>query len=73
LGFGTVYATDLKGEEAGNRFEALVVQFLDCVQQIGHACHPNKKQLIWLSNYGMLGLLRCRQHFIEYNYPRFET
>ncbi len=66
--FGTLFATDLKGDIAGNRFEALVVQFLDCVQRIGEACHPDKKQPIWLSKYGMLGLLRCRQHFIDYTY-----
>jgi hypothetical protein len=67
--FATLFSRDLKGAEAGNRFDALVVQFLVCVQKLGHACHPNKKQPIWLSKYGMLGLLRCHQHFLDYSYP----
>ena len=66
--FGTLFATDLRGHIAGNRFEALVLQFLVCVERVGRACHPDKKQPIWLSKYGMLGLLRCRQHFIDYTY-----
>jgi hypothetical protein len=66
--FDTLFGTDLKREEAGNRFEVLVVQFLDCIQQISKACHPDKKSPIWLSKYGMLGLLRCHQHFIDYTY-----
>jgi hypothetical protein len=67
--FATLFSRDLKGAKAGNRFDALVVQFLVCVQKLGHACHPDKKQPIWLSKYGMLGLLRCRQHFLDYTYP----
>jgi hypothetical protein len=67
--FGTLFATTMRGEEAGNRFEALVIQFLSCIQNIGVSCHPTKKQPIWLSKYSMLGLLRCRQHFIDYTYP----
>jgi hypothetical protein len=43
--------------------------FLSCVEKIGGACLPNKKSPIWLSKYGMMGLLRCRQHFIDYTYP----
>jgi hypothetical protein len=43
-----VFST-LKGAEAGNRFDALVVQFLVCVQKLGHTCHLEKKQPFWLS------------------------
>jgi hypothetical protein len=67
--FGTLFSTDLKGAKAGNRFDALAVQFLNCVEDIGKACLPNKKRPIWLSKYGMMGLLRCRQHFVDYTYP----
>jgi hypothetical protein len=67
--FGTLFSTDLKGEKAGNRFGALTLQFLDRVEQIGRACLPNKKSPIWLSKYGIVGLLRCRQHFVDYTYP----
>jgi hypothetical protein len=63
--FGTLLSTDLNGEKAGNRFDALALQFLDRVEQIGGACLPNKKSPIWLSKYGMMGLLRCRQHFVD--------
>ena len=63
--FGTLFVTNLQGEIAGNRFEALVVQFLHCVQTMGVACYPAKKKLIWLSKYGMLGLLRCRPTFLR--------
>ncbi len=66
--FGTLFSTDLKDEKAGNRFEAIVVQFLVCVEKVGRGCHPNKTQPIWLSKYGMLGLLRCRQHFLDFTY-----
>jgi hypothetical protein len=66
--FATLYATDLKGEEAGNRFDALVVEFLACLHNIGTACHPKKTNPIWQTKYGLLGLLRCRQHFIDYTY-----
>jgi hypothetical protein len=44
--FGTLFATDLKSVEAGNQFEALVVQFLGRVEKIGYACRPDKKQSI---------------------------
>jgi hypothetical protein len=67
--FGTLFSTELKGDEAGNRFDALAVQFLGCIEKIGVASHPDKIQPIWLSKYGILGLLRCRQHFVDYNYP----
>jgi hypothetical protein len=67
--FGMLFSTDLRGEEAGNLFDALAVQFLSCVEKIGGACLPNKKSPIWLSKYGMMGMLRCRQHFIDYTYP----
>jgi hypothetical protein len=67
--FGTLFSTDLNGEKAGNRFDALALQFQDRVEQIGGACLPNKKSPIWLSKYGMLGLLQCRQHFVDYTYP----
>ena len=68
--FGTLFSTELKGEQAGNRFDVLAVKFLDCVEKkIGKACYPNKKDPIWLSKYGILGLLRCRQHFVDYTYP----
>jgi hypothetical protein len=67
--FGTLFSTVLNGEKAGNRFDALALQFLDRVEQIGRACLPNKKSPIWLSKYGMMGLLRCRQHFVDYTYP----
>jgi hypothetical protein len=55
--FGTLFSTDLNGEKAGNRFDALAVQFLDRVEQIGRACLPNKKSPIWLSKYGMMGFV----------------
>jgi hypothetical protein len=64
----TLFSTDLKGIEAGNRFEALVVQFLVYVEKMGKACCPTKIQPVWQSKYGILGLLRCRQHFIDYTY-----
>ncbi len=67
--FSTLFSTGLGGEAAGNRFDALVVQFLVCVEKVGKACHSDKKEPIWLSKYGLLGLLRCRQHFIDYTYP----
>ena len=67
--FSALFSTELKGEQAGNRFDALVIQFLVCVYKISRAGHPDKKEPIWLSKYGLLGLLRCRQHFIDYNYP----
>jgi hypothetical protein len=67
--FGTLFSTNLKGKKAANRFDALALQFLDPVEQIGRACLPNKKSPIWLSKYGMMGLLRCRQHFVDYTYP----
>jgi hypothetical protein len=67
--FGTLFSINLNGEKAGNCFEALALQFLDRVEQIGGACLPNKKSPIWLSKYGMMGLLRCRQHFVDYTYP----
>jgi hypothetical protein len=67
--FGALFSTDLKGAEAGNRFDALAVKFLDCVEKIGKSCNPNKKHPIWLSKYGMMGLVRCRQHFVDYTYP----
>ena len=67
--FGTLFSTDLNGEKAGNRFYALALQFLDRVEQIGRACLPNKKSPIWLSKYGMMGLIRCCQHFVDYAYP----
>ena len=66
--FGTLFATDLPGQLAGNRFEVLVVEFLDCIEKIGRGCHPDKKKPIWISKYGILGLLRCRQHFMDYIY-----
>jgi hypothetical protein len=66
--FATLFATDLKGSKAGNRFDALVVKFLDCLHRMGKACHPDKTQPIWQTKYGLLGLLRCRQHFIDYTY-----
>jgi hypothetical protein len=64
--FGALFATDLKDEVAGNRFEALAIQFLDSIDHIGRACHPDKTKPIWQSKYGLLGLLRCRQHFIDF-------
>jgi hypothetical protein len=67
--FSTLFSTELKGEAAGNCFDELVIQFLVCVAKVGSACHPNKKEPIWQSKYGLLGLLRCRQHFIDYTYP----
>jgi hypothetical protein len=67
--FAVLFSRDTKELEAANRFEALVIQFLDCVERIGKACHTDKKQPIWLSKYGMLGVLRCRQHFLAYRYP----
>jgi hypothetical protein len=68
--FAALFSRDTKELEAANRFEALVIQFLDCVERIGKSCHPdNKKQPIWLSKYGMLGQPRCRQHFLDYSYP----
>jgi hypothetical protein len=67
--FGTLFSTDLNGEKAGNRFDAPVLQLLDRVEQIGGVFLPNKKSPIWLSKYGMMGLLRCRQHFVDYIYP----
>ena len=44
--FACLYATDLKGDKAGNRFDAIVVPFLDLVERIGKSCHPNNKQPI---------------------------
>lgn len=67
--FGTLFSTNLKELEAGNCFDALAVQFMDCVEQINKACHPNKKRPIWLSKYGMLGLFWCHKHFVDYTYP----
>lgn len=66
--FGTLFAIDLPGQLAGNRFEVIVVEFLNLLEAIGRACHPDKKKPIWVSKYGILGLLRCRQHFIDYQY-----
>jgi hypothetical protein len=48
--FGTLFSTNLNGEKAGNRFDALALQFLDRVEQIGGAYLPNKKRE-WLRNY----------------------
>jgi hypothetical protein len=67
--FGTLFSTNLNGEKAGNRFDALALQFLNRVEQIGGDCLPNKKSPIWLSKYVMMGLLRCCQHFVDYTYP----
>jgi hypothetical protein len=67
--FGTLFSTDLNSEKAGNRFDALALQFLDRVEQVGGACLPNKKSPIWLSKYEMMELLQCRQHFVDYTYP----
>ncbi len=67
--FGTLFATTMHGKAAGNRFDALVVQFLSSIQSLGKACHPKLKNTIWVSKYGLLGLLRCRQHFIDYTLP----
>jgi hypothetical protein len=67
--FRTLFSIDLNGKKAGNRFEALALQFLDCVEQFGRACLPSKKSPIWLSKYGMMGLLRCCQHLVDYAYP----
>jgi hypothetical protein len=67
--FGTLFATTMHGEAAGNRFDALVVQSLLSIQSLGKACHPKLKKTIWVSKYGLLGLLRCRQHFIDYTLP----
>jgi hypothetical protein len=64
--FGTLFADDLAGIGAANRFEAVVIRFLDRLHNIGQALHPDKKHPIWLSKYGILGLLRCRQHFVDY-------
>jgi hypothetical protein len=44
--FRTMFSTNLQGKEAGNRVDALVVQFLASVEQIGGACLPNKKSPI---------------------------
>jgi hypothetical protein len=66
---GALFSRYTKELEAANRFEALVIQLLDCVERIGKSCHSDQKQPIWLSKYGMLGLLRCRQHFLDYCYP----
>ena len=68
--FGTLSATNLKDNKAGKWFEATVAQFLVCVEKVGQGCHPDKRQPIWLSKYGMLGLLRCWQHFLDYTYLR---
>ncbi len=53
--FAALFSTDLKGDEAGNRFEALVVQFLSCVDKVGRACHPDKKEPIWLTKVWTVG------------------
>ena len=66
--FSCLFATDLQGEIASNRFDAIVVPFLSLVEKIGKGCHPNQKKPIWLAKYGLLGLLRCRQHFLDYTY-----
>ena len=66
--FAVLYSTELHGEEAGNRFEVMVVEFLDCVDKVGRALHPEMKKPVWLSKYGILGLLRCRRHFMDYTY-----
>ena len=66
--FATLFALDIPSEAAGNRFEVLVVLFLDCIDRVGRQLHPTKASPIWLSKYGILGLLRCRQHFIDYTY-----
>jgi hypothetical protein len=44
--FGALFSRDTKELEAANRFEALVIQFLDCVERIDQACHPDEKQPI---------------------------
>jgi hypothetical protein len=67
--FGTLFATTMAGEAAGNRFDALVVQFLSLIERVGHACHPKLKKDIWISKYGLLGLLRCHKHFTDYTLP----
>jgi hypothetical protein len=67
--FGTLFSTNLNGKKAANRFDALALQFLDWVEQIGRACLPNKKSPIWLSKYGLMRFLRCRQNFVDYAYP----
>ena len=66
--FGTLFGTDLKEVEAGNRFEAIAAQFLASVEKVSRGCHPDETQPIWLTSYGMLGLLRCRQHYKDYAY-----
>jgi hypothetical protein len=66
--FAALFARDLPGVEAANRFEALVVDFLERIDRLGKELHPGKDKPIWLSKYGMLGLLRCRQHFLDYTY-----
>jgi hypothetical protein len=58
--FSTLFSTELNGKEPGNRFNALVMQFLVCVEKVSGACHPGKKEPIWLSKYRFLGLLWCR-------------
>jgi len=72
--FGVLFAEDLAGKEAANRFDALVLAFLEPVERVGSALHPTKETPIWLSKYRILGLLRCRQHFLDYTYvhPLYE-
>jgi hypothetical protein len=43
--FGMLFSTDLHGEEAGNLFDALAVQFLSCVEKLEEPAFQTRRVL----------------------------
>jgi hypothetical protein len=66
----TIMLTDLHGDKAKNRAQALVSLFLFYYEMVDKAIHPARKAAIWIAKYNMLGLFRVPQHFVRHHHVR---
>ena len=64
--FAVLFATDLTDNVAGNRMEACAMRCLTLLETLDLALHPKRKKPMYLAKYNFLGLLRCRDHFVQY-------
>ena len=68
--FSCMFATDLRGDQAGNRYSAHVMRYLSAYEAIDAIVMKNRTKPIWEAKYGLLGLLRAAEHYSQYGVLR---
>ena len=64
--FQVMFATDLRGVEARNRYEAFAAAFLTQWDTVDLITMPRRDKPVYVAKYNTMGLMRCAETFLRY-------